>query len=192
MSRLLLTLDFINEFNDPAGKAPVCAEMVKKHGVIAKANQAIAWARKNGVLIAHVKVGFAKNYANCPLNSPLFGKAKELELIELGGWGTEFVKELDVQPEDSIIIKHRISAFYNTSLETYLRANKIETIILCGVATNFAVEAAAREAHDRDYNVITLKDACAGRTEEQHEQAFAIALGALTKVMTVDELTQLK
>jgi nicotinamidase-related amidase len=185
---LLLTLDYINGIMHPDGKFASCAKMATEQKIIAKANQALAWARKNKVHIAHVKVGFPENYANCPKQSPVFGDLPARKGLILGTWETEFHADLDVRPEDSIITKHRISAFYNTNLETLLRANQIETLILCGVSTNYAVEMTAREAHDRDYQVITLKDACAANTPESHEQAFAIALGRLSTVIKVAEL----
>lgn len=185
---LLLTLDYINGIMHPDGKFATSAKMAKEQKVIEKANQAIAWARNNKVLIAHVKVGFPESYANCPRHSPLFGSLPEQKALMLGTWETEFYANLDVRSEDTIIIKHRVSAFYNTDLETLLRANQIETLILCGVSTNYAVEMTAREAHDRDYQVITIKDACAANTPESHEQAFALALSRLTKVLNAADL----
>jgi ureidoacrylate peracid hydrolase len=178
---LLLTLDFINEVVSSESKFGSCAAHATEQKVMEKANKAIAWARKKGILVAHVKVGFTGNYIDCPKNSPVFSKAPEKGILKLGTWGTEFHKDMDIHPEDVVIVKHRVSAFYATDLEPLLRANQIDTIYLSGVATNMAVELTAREAHDRDYQVVIIKDACGSWNEESHN----ISLGILSRIATV-------
>ncbi len=184
---LLLVIDFINEIVNSKSKAGSCAKHVLEKNVMEKANKAIAWARKNTIPVAHVKVGFSANYIECPKHSPIFSKAPENNLFKLNEWGCEFHEDMDVRAEDKIIIKHRVSAFYNTDLETVLRAHDINTIYLSGVATNMAVELTAREAHDRDYQVVVIGDACGSWNEEMHQTALSI-LSKLAKVISVDEL----
>lgn len=185
---LLLTIDFINELTHESGKLAHSVPFIKSHQTFAEANKVIAWARKAAMPIAHVKVGFSETYIECPLHSPVFGKAKEFKALQLGTWGTEFNTELAIQPGDKTIIKHRISAFYNTDLEAVLRANNIQTLLLCGVATQMAIELTAREAHDRDYSVIVIANACATATEELHQNALT-NIGRIGQVMTAAELT---
>ena len=184
---LLLTLDFINEIVNPKSKVATCAAHVAEKQVMVKANQAIAWARKNGIPIAHVKVGFTADYIECPKHSPVFSKAPANGVFRLDQWGCEFHPDMDVRPEDKVIIKHRVSAFYNTDLETVLRAQQIDTVYLAGVSTNMAVEFTAREAHDRDYQVIVIADACGSNTEEMHQISLQV-LPRIAKVITVAEL----
>jgi nicotinamidase-related amidase len=43
-----------------------------------------------------------------------------------------------------VVIKPRVSAFYGTDLESALRARKIERVVLAGVSTTWALQAAAR------------------------------------------------
>src|SRR5215204_6418872 len=144
----LLVIDFINDIVHPDGKITATADFVKKHDVINHANLVIAFARQHHFPIAFVKVGFSKNYLECPTNSPIFGQAKEMKAFELNTWGTEFHEKLNVQTDDFIITKHRVSAFYGTSLEAFLRANQIQNLILIGVSTDMAIQSTAREAHD--------------------------------------------
>lgn len=165
---LLLTIDFINDIVHPEGKISSVATYVKDNNVIQNTNTAINTARRNNILIAHVKVGFSNNYIECPNHSPVFAKAKELGALKLGAWGTEFHKELNVDEDDAIIIKHRISAIYGTSLVTLLTAHKINHVILTGVSTNMAIESTARELHDRDFEITTLEDCCGAATPELH------------------------
>ena len=173
MKILLLTLDFINDIVHPDGKIASTAPYIAEHGVIKHANQAIAQARSAGHLVAHVTVGFSASYIECPRQSPVFSKAPEFGALQLGTWGTAFHDDLAIEPVDKVIVKHRISALYNTDLETVLRANAIDTVRLCGVATNMAVETTARELHDRDYRVEIIADACGTENREMHEAALA-------------------
>lgn len=83
------------------------------------------------------------------------------------GW-SEFVPELNIQPGDFLIIKHQWGAFYGTELDLQLRRRGIDTIILCGIATNFGVESTARYAYELGYNQIFVEDAMAARSKEEH------------------------
>jgi len=83
------------------------------------------------------------------------------------GW-SEFVPELNIQPGDFLITKHQWGAFYGTELDLQLRRRGIDTIILCGIATNFGVESTARSAYELGYNQIFVEDAMSARSKEEH------------------------
>jgi len=185
---LFLSVDFINDIVHPDGRIPSCAAMVAEYGVIEKTNRGLAWAREQGAQVAHVKVGFQPGYANCPGTSPIFGQAQKFGALALGTWGTEFHDALDVQENEMIIVKSRIGVFYNTALESLLRARGIEHLILAGVSTNHAIESAARDAHDRDYRVTVLSDCCATANLEIHQQTLAGVMSHVAEIRTLEEL----
>lgn len=188
---LLLVLDLINELIHPEGKSGAkFAEQCEKHQVIKHTNEAIALARKHNIPVAHVRVGFSKNYAECPKGSPIFGKAAEYQAFQLDTWGTEFHEYVDVQPEDFIITKHRVSPFYNTQLEPFLRAQKFERIVVCGVSTQNAVLSTVKEGHDRDYEMIVLANACSSHDEKTHEAMLEV-MKALAQVLDVEGLASI-
>lgn len=185
--KALLVIDFINDLMHPDGKTSGAAIYVKEHQVIEHANQAITIARQQDFPILFVKVGFSANYLECPSTSPMFSRAKQLQALQLNTWGTEFHQALDVKPNDPIIIKHRVSAFYATGLETFLRANQIQELYICGVSTDMAIQTTAREAHDRDYQAIVIKDACGAMTPELHNNAIK-GLERIVSVVSVNQL----
>ncbi len=168
----LLIIDFINDIAHQKGKIARSAERIEKNQVIEKSNKAIAQARKINHLIIFVKVGFHPGYLDCPKTSPLFGSAAQHGALLLGSWGTEFHEKLELQNSDLVIVKHRVNAFYATPLEAILRAQSIKHLILTGTATNMAIEHTARDAHDRDYSVVVLQDACETASEEAHKAAL--------------------
>lgn len=187
MKTALLILDFINDIVHPDGKIAASAEFVKENNVMAHANNAIAFARKNGIPVVFIKVGFSSGYKECPESSPIFSRAKQ-QALQLNTWGTEFHDEIKKEKGDLTIIKHRVSAFYSTSLEAFLRANQIESLMICGVSTDMAVQTTAREAHDRDYKVIIVSNACGTASTELHDNTLK-SLQILTKVVTDVELS---
>jgi nicotinamidase-related amidase len=181
----LLVIDFINDIVDPKGKIAGSANFIQSHYTIENANKVIKQARKANVPIIFVKVGFSPSYLECPAESPIFGKAKQYQALQLNNWGTEFHANLDKQPEDFVVIKHRINAFYATDLEAILRAQKIQNLVICGVSTDMAVQSTTRDAHDRDYKVTVVKDACAAMSEEHHEGSIKI-LERIATIATAD------
>lgn len=183
----LLVIDFINDIVHEKGKIPSCAGYVKEYGVIEKANAMIKIARDRSWLVLFVKVAFNPGYLELPRQSPVFGGAFQKGALKLGEWGTEFHEALDYRPNDPGIIKPRVSVFYATPLETYLHAQKIDTLIISGVSTNNAVQATARDGHDRDYRIMVLKDACGAMNSEMHNTSLNL-LGHLSTIVTVDTL----
>ena len=119
-------IDFINDIVNLEGKFTATAEFVNKYKVIDHANQAMHFARAQHMPIVLVKVGFSAGYLECPAHSPVFGRAKELGVLQLNTWGTEFHEKLAHQPTDLVIVKPRVNAFYSTPLEAFLRANAIQ------------------------------------------------------------------
>lgn len=187
MKTALLVIDYINDIVDEKGKIPSCAEYVQKKGIISNVNKVLEKARSKNYLIIHVRVAFSNNYAAAGTRSPIFTGAKQYRAIEEGTWGAKFHKDVDVRSDEIVVVKHRISAFYSTELEVYLRANAIERVLIAGVSTNMAVELTAREAHDRDYCVEIIEDACGSYNQEVHDFSIKI-LTHLAKITDSNQI----
>jgi nicotinamidase-related amidase len=183
-------LDYIVDIMHPQGKIAHSAPHAAERKVIEKANRALAFAHEKRWLSILVKVGFNKGYAEQPKHSPLFGRAHEGGALELGAPGTEFHPELEAQLADLVIVKPRVSAFYCTQLDAALRARKIERVVVAGVSSSWAVQSTVRDAHDRDYDVIVLEDACAAVNEAEHQTSMAL-LARIAKIITTDDLPNL-
>jgi len=81
---------------------------------------------------------------------------------------TDLVPELDPQPGDHAVTKHRWGAFLDTDLDEYLRQRGVTQIVLTGVATSIGVESTARSAYDLGYNVALVLDAITDRDPDAH------------------------
>ena len=73
-------------------------------------------------------------------------------------WGTEIVDALKPRPEDCIVYKHRYSGFYETELDSMLKAAGINQLIITGCTTSVCVESTIRDAYFRDYQSVPLSD----------------------------------
>jgi nicotinamidase-related amidase len=79
---------------------------------------------------------------------------------------------LAVAEGDLVVRKTRVGSFSTTKLDAALKDSGIETVVLAGVHTSGAVLTTVREAHDLDYDVRVLADACADPDDDVH--AFLI------------------
>ena len=78
-----------------------------------------------------------------------------------GTWGAQILDELRPSAGEVVLEKSRYSAFFRTSLEVDLRERGIDTVVLAGVYTNVCVDATARDAFMRDFDVLVLSDCVA-------------------------------
>lgn len=86
------------------------------------------------------------------------------------------------QPGDIIIHKRNWGAFYGTDLDLHLRRRGIKTIVLGGISTNFGVESTARDAWERNYDLVILEDLCASRSADMHRFAVTSIFPRLARV----------
>lgn len=174
MKSIYLVLDMQNDLvhvDGPNGKSPL-GDQVRQRRVVENTAAVIAKARAAGVAVGFVRVGFSPDYHECPKDSPMFGAAPRFGLFKLGSFGTEIHPALEQQPGDVQVTKHRVSPFYSTTLMAQLGAQRIQRIYCSGVATHAVVQATVRDAHDRDFDVVVIEDACCSHSEEEHRNSM--------------------
>ena len=77
---------------------------------------------------------------------------------EPGGKINDIVKPL---LSEKIVSKDAVNCFVGTDLLDYLKVNKIDSLVICGMQTHMCVEAATRAASDYGFKCILIHDACA-------------------------------
>lgn len=83
--------------------------------------------------------------------------------LRQGTWGYDILDGLGAGPDDRYVEKMRLSAFFNTNLETILRSLHAETVLFGGVLTNQCVAATSKDANFRDFKPIVVEE-CTGTT----------------------------
>jgi nicotinamidase-related amidase len=104
---------------------------------------------------------------------------------------TELVAELDQQPGDLLVTKHRVGAFIGTGLDAMLRERGVTQIVLAGVSTSSGVEATARSAFDHGYNVAFVVDAMTDLSAEAHEYSVGKVFPRIGETDTTENVMKL-
>lgn len=127
-------------------------------------------ARAHGLLTVFVRTELRPSGIDVSDNNLLFKQFHEIgTLFHEGAGETAIASQLDPQSDDPIVTKRRTSVFTGTDFDLLLRAQRIETLVLTGVATSAMIAATLLDALDRDYRVTVLSDACADDEPDVHD-----------------------
>jgi ureidoacrylate peracid hydrolase len=169
----LIVVDMQNAYSTLGGYLDLAGFDVSHTGpVIEKIDVALKAARAAGVQVIFFQNGWDKDYveAGGP-GSPNWHKSNALKtmrkrpelqgtLLSKGGWDYDLVDELKPQPGDIVMPKPRYSGFFNTPLDSILRARGIRNLVFTGIATNVCVESTLRDGFFLEYFGVCLEDAC--------------------------------
>ena len=120
-------------------------------------------------------------------------------ISEPGGKINDIVKPL---PSEKVVSKNAVNCFVGTDLLDFLKTNKIDTLVICGMQTHMCVEAATRAASDYGFKCILIHDACATKdlkfgektikSEDVHYSTLSTLKNYATVISTVEYLNQKK
>ena len=168
----LIVIDMQNAYATKGGYLDLAGFDVSQTGpVIGRIAAAVAAARAAGILVLWFQNGWDADYveAGGP-GSPNWHKSNALKtmrrqpglnsrLLARGTWDYDLVDPLKPQPGDIVMGKPRYSGFYNTALDSTLRARGIRTLVFTGIATNVCVESTLRDGFFLEYFGVVLADA---------------------------------
>jgi len=139
-----------------------------KDALLARTSKLIEAARKAGMMVAYVVVGFRPGYPEASSRNASFAAIRGTGRFVVGSAGTEVHPAVGPRPDEVVVTKHRVSAFAGTDLAMVLRAGGIETLVLAGIATSGVVLSTVRHAADEDFRIVVVADCCADRDAEVH------------------------
>jgi nicotinamidase-related amidase len=184
----LLLMDLQNEIvhrDGFVGGQGMAAEAEERH-VVENSTRALHIARLEKIPVFHVGMAFRSGYPDVNARAPIFQGIMAAGALLDGSWGAQFLPQVRPLEGEPIVFKRGVGAFAGTDLRRMLQVLAIETLVLAGVATNFVVEATARQAVDEGFRVITLRDCCATFNGAMHDNSLGF-LSFLGAVVTVDE-----
>ena len=79
--------------------------------------------------------------------------------VDKDGPGFPFHPAVAPLAGESVTVKRRSSGFYQTDLDDKLKAAGIDELVICGMQTEYCVDATVRSAFERGYRVIIAADA---------------------------------
>ena len=171
----VIVVDMQNDFGSKGGmfdRAGIDISGIQE--AVAPTARVLASARHAGIKIVYLKMGYRPDLSD--LGSPdAPNRVRHLEMLGVGQavktpdgregrvlirdtWGTDIVRELQPQSTDVVMYKHRFSGFYETDLDTVLKAAGIKHLIVTGCTTSVCVESTIRDASFRDYQCVLLTD----------------------------------
>lgn len=188
----LLLLDLQNEMVDPAGKigGGGLAKVVKERRVLENARDALDAARRAGVAVVYVRLGFRADYADALSVAPRIQKLKANGAAILGSWGAEFPPVIAPGEGELVVAKQCVNPFFGTGLLNWLLHRGVRTLALAGVVTNLVVESTARAADDAGFAVMVLEDCCAAPNPDWHRFSIEQILPLFGTVSTSAEFAR--
>ena len=164
----LLVVDVQNDFVSPEGSAGKRGEDVSAAlAMMPNLVGLIESGRRVGLTIVYVRTTHSE-WTDTPSWVYRSSQKSGLSTCREGSWGAQFYEGIAPRPNERVVIKHRYSAFINTDLNTVLKARGIQSVLVCGVATNVCVETTARDAYMFDYYVTMIDDCSAAYDAKLH------------------------
>lgn len=168
----VIVIDMQNAYASPGGYVDLAGfDISGAANVIGRISQVLDTARGAGIQVVFLQNGWDADYveAGGP-GSPNWHKSNALktmrarpelqgQLLARGGWDYELVDALQPKPGDIRVHKTRYSAFFNSQLDSVLRARGIRKLVFVGIASNVCVESTLRDAFHLEYFAVMLHDA---------------------------------
>lgn len=149
--------------------------------------RAVAAARDASLPVIFVRVAFREGYPEVSDRNKSFSTLPARGGMTHADASTQIDHAVAPRPDEPIVTKLRVSAFAGSDLEVLLRARRIDTLVLSGIATSGVVLSTLREAADRDYRLVVLSDACLDGDPEVHRVLTEKIFPRQADVTTVDE-----
>jgi nicotinamidase-related amidase len=147
-------------------------------------------ARTARALVAYVQVAFRPGFPEISDRNVSFATVKAGSRMRLGNPETAIIRDVAPLETEPVVTKHRVGAFGGTDLETILRAQKIDTLVLLGVATSGCVLSTLRAAADLDYRLVVASDGCADMDAEVHRVLMEKVFPRQASVTTTEAVIQ--
>lgn len=159
--------------------------------ILPRIRQLLDTCRKRRMPVIHVSHAFRKDGRDRGHMYEFWPVLKN-GVLEEGAVGTEIHPDLAPVDGETLITKHRYSAWFGTDLDIVVRNLKVDTLIICGTTTDRCTGLTAYEAFMRDLKVIFPEDANATFQDEVHKgMIISLDMGAAMIVKTADLVKRL-
>jgi maleamate amidohydrolase len=175
----LLIVDFVNGFADPqvfgGGNIPAAIE---------RTVPLLAAARANGWAVAFSRIVFADDDAD---HNVFTMKVPGLLSLKEDGHPSQVVPQLAPRAGELVVRKTVPSAFFGTSLASWLLQRGVQTLLVAGSVTSGCVRASVVDAMSWGFRPLVLSDCVGDRALAPHEANLFDMAQKYAAVMTRDE-----
>lgn len=138
-------------------------EIVSGHGAasaIVNTARVLDAARKAGMPVAYVVVGFRPGYPEVSANNKGFSAVKASGRLV----NPSVIDELAPIAGEPVVVKHRVGALHGTDLPVILSAFDANHLVMTGISTSGVILSTTRMAADMDFAITILAD-CVGDSD---------------------------
>jgi maleamate amidohydrolase len=130
-------------------------------------SEVLAAAREKGVPVAFTRVEYdSADGTDAPL---FFKKVPSLKFLEAGSPLGQIAGRIAPRADETVFAKKYASAFFGTTLATWLANNRVDTVLITGFSTSGCVRASALDTLQHGFRPIVVREACADREGGPHE-----------------------
>lgn len=171
----LIVIDMQNDFCHPDGwLAGIGVDVMPARACIGPLQQLLPTARKAGLPVIWVNWGSRPDLANIsPALVHVYDGAgsgsglgapcgpRKSPVLQTGSWSAQVIDELEQDPRDIRVDKHRMSGFWDTPLDAILRNLRVDTLFFSGINADQCVLHTLADANFLGYDTVLVEDAVA-------------------------------
>ena len=157
----LVMVDFINGFTDPA--SPLGGEF---SGQLEVTKRLLGEFRRARLPVVYTTIASESDFRDAGL---FIKKIPSLSVLAKGSPMVEIDDRIRPQNGEYVVLKKYASAFFETSLDTYLKSHGIDTVIMTGCTTSGCIRASANDAMQHGYRTVVVREGVGDRAEGPHE-----------------------
>jgi len=158
----LIVIDMNLGFTDPA--SPLRCDL---EDVVAAIQGLLGTAREVGVPVAYTTVSYTAGDRRTA--AAFLDKVPALSTLEAGSRWVEIDPRIAPLPDEPVLTKLFASAFFGTTLASYLAAGGCDSLIVTGASTSGCVRATVVDALQHGYRPVVPREAVGDRNPAAHE-----------------------
>jgi nicotinamidase-related amidase len=163
------------------------AKATKESGIIPRQQDLLKAFRAKKLPVIYVNAVTDPNSV-VPGYGKFWAAYKKVKANMPGSKDVEVIPELAPSPGEPVLANFPFGMFTGNNLEKILKDQKIDTVILVGVATDMAILSGVIQAADLFYNIIVPSDASTSASQEAHRGAMNLMIPAMVLVTTTDDV----
>jgi biuret amidohydrolase len=199
----LMLIDFQRDFCSKGGYADSCSGLDWVEPIIPIAKDLLEKSRELGLTIIFTKENYLSDLSDCPQvrqdrsekAGAKYGEQGPMGRFMIRGeYGNDIIDELKPLKSEIVLDKSSYGTFLTTNIDEILKSKNITNIAIAGVTADVCVHTTLREATDRGYNCLYLKDAISAFDKdirEACEQMVLVEGGVWGELTTVEDFIKL-
>ncbi len=164
--------------------------MAQARTIIPKMKMLIRACREAAIRVIYIINSFRADGSDVGLMGEFSEPVRKGLVAVEGSTGMEVYSAIKPSSGDIFVRKHTYSSFQGTDLEGILRNLKIDTLIVCGIATNVCVETSVRDGFCRGFRSIVISDCVVTRRKIAQTESLRTMNSYFAEVINLAELKQ--